>query len=98
MASGNKQYVHITTAAATVAVTTYSGAVLGSVQINTSAAASVLTIFDASTVAQCTAANTVAIIASSNANVPGFDYNCVMSRGIFYTLAGGNPDVTITYQ
>jgi hypothetical protein len=96
--AGNKQYVHITTAAATTAVTTNSGAILGSVYINTSAASSVLTIFDAATTAQCTAANTVAIIATSNANVPGFTYDCVMSRGIFYTLASGNPDVTITYQ
>lgn len=97
--AGNKQYFHINSSGATQKISGNSGAILGSVSINSAAGvASVLTLFDAAVAADCTAGNTVCVINAQNANVPGFDYNVVMSRGIFYTLSAGTPDITITYQ
>ena len=97
--AGNKSYFHINAAATTQPISANAGAVLGAVYINTAApAASVLTIFDAGTAAQCTGPNTVAVINAQNANVPGFDYSVVMSRGIFYTLSASTPDITITFD
>ena|SRR5215469_9600931 len=99
MAGGNKSYFHINAAATTQPISANAGAILGAVAINTAAGvASVLSIFDAATAAQCTAANTVAVINVQNANVPGYDYNVTMSRGIFYTLSAGTPDITITFD
>src|SRR5215472_5575906 len=101
-----KSYFHVTAAAGATVISPNSGAILGGVFINIPAVAatsSVLTIFDAATTAQCTAANTVAVINVQNTNIPGLEYSAVMSRGLAYSYVQTGAvttvgDFTITYQ
>ena len=101
-----KSYFHVTAAAGATVISPNSGAILGAVFINIAAVAattSVLTLFDAGTTAQATAANTVAVINVQNTSVPGFEYNAVMSRGLAYSYVQTGAvttvgDFTITYQ
>src|SRR5215813_9344047 len=101
-----KSYFHVSAAAGATVISPNSGAILGGVFINIPAVAatsSVLTIFDAGTTAQATAANTVAVINVQNAAIPGLEYSAVMSRGLTYSYVQTGAvttvgDFTITYQ
>src|SRR5215471_16742421 len=103
----NKSYFHINAAAGATVISPNSGAILGGVFINigpVAATSSVLTIFDAGTTAQATAANTVAVISTNVANpaIPGFEYSAVLSRGLAYSFVQTGAvttvgDFTITY-
>jgi hypothetical protein len=91
-------YFHITTNAATQPISVNSGVILGRVSINTAGVATVLTLFDAATVAQCTAANTVAIVTTTATQPAAYlDVSVVMSRGIFYTLTV-SADITVSFR
>ena len=102
----NKQYFHVSAAAGATVISPNSGAILGGVFINiagNAATSSVLTLFDAGTTAQATAANTVAVINVQNTAIPGLEYNAVMSRGLAYSYVQTGAvttvgDFTITYQ
>ena len=102
----NKSYLHISAAAGNTVVSANSGVVLGGVYINIPAVAatsSVLTIFDAATTAQCTAANTVAVINVQNTSIPGLEYLTPLSRGLAYSYVQTGAvttvgDLTVTYQ
>src|SRR5215468_8007613 len=101
-----KSYFHVNAAAGATVISPNSGAILGGVFINIAAVAatsSVLTIFDAATAGQATAANTVAVINVQNTAIPGLEYNAVMSRGLAYSYVQTGAvttvgDFTITYQ
>jgi len=101
-----KSYFHVSAAAGATVISPNSGAILGGVFINIPAVAatsSVLTIFDAATAAQATAANTVAVINVQNTNIPGLEYSVVLSRGLTYSYVQTGAvttvgDFTITYQ
>lgn len=99
MASGNKSYKHLN-ATFSGALSPNSGAVLGSVVINTAPTGTggTLAIYDDTA---ATAANLIASINLVNPNVPGFDYNVVASRALFIAFTQGGTiagDITITYQ
>ena len=100
MAAAN--YFHTVTAQTNTLVSGNAGVLLRGAYINqVNAAASTLTIFDAATAAQATAANTVVVLNAANAAIIGTDYNVVMSRGIMISISAGTattPDVTITFQ
>jgi len=101
-----KSYFHVNAAVGATVISPNSGAIFGSVFINIAASAatsSVLTIFDAATAGQATAANTVAVINVQNNTVPGFEYSAVMSRGLAYSYVQTGAvttvgDFTITFQ
>jgi len=101
-----KSYFHVSAAAGATVISPNSGAILGGVFINIPAVAatsSVLTIFDAATAAQATAANTVAVINVQNTAIPGLEYSAVLSRGLAYSYVQTGAvttvgDFTITYQ
>ena len=91
-------YFHITTNGTTLPISVNAGVILGRVSINTGGVATVLTIFDASTAAQCTAGNTVAIVTATASQPAAYlDLGVVMSRGIFYTLTV-SADITIAFR
>ena len=103
MAGENGAYLHVNalTAAAGAAVSGNTGAILKRVVINTAgAAANQLTIYDGTgIVANDPAAKVIAVANTTNAAVPSLDYNCVASRGIWYTLLTGTAaDLTFVYQ
>jgi|SRR5215469_13563806 len=88
MAKGSNNFFHVNSASAGQVVSINSGTILRFVNINTAAVAatsSVLTLFDASTAAQATAANTIAVCNVQNTAIPGLIYNAPLSRGLFYT-------------
>ena len=100
MASGNKSYKHLA-ATATAVLSPNSGAVLGSVIINTAPTGTggTLQLWDGQT--QSAPSQLIASINLVNPNVPGFDYNVVAAQGISYVFTQGGTiagDITITYQ
>jgi hypothetical protein len=102
----NKTYAHVSAAVGATVISANSGVILGGVYINipgNAATSSVLTLFDAATAAQATAANTVAVINVGNTNIPGFEYGTPLSRGLAYSYVQTGAvttvgDFTITYQ
>lgn len=99
MSTGNKAYKHLT-ATFSGALSPNSGAVLGSVIINTAPTGTggTLLIYDDTS---AVSANLIASINLINPNVPGFDFNVVASRGLFIAFTQGGTiagDITITYQ
>src|SRR5262249_57711615 len=93
-----KSYFHVSAAAGATVISPNSGAILGGVFINIPAVAatsSVLTIFDAATAAQATAANTVAVINVQNTAIPGLEYSAVLSRGLAYSYLPTSPLPTL---
>ena len=96
--AGNRSPKHINSAATTQAISLNAGAILGTVEVNKLAGvASTLTIFDAATAGDCTAANTIAAIDCNRSGVGPLEYNAVASRGLMYTLSAGTPDITVTF-
>lgn len=94
-----KTYLHLTATSSQV-LSPNSGAILGSVFINTAptGAGGTLVIYDDSS---AVAAHTIASINLVNPNVPGWAYHCVASRGLFIVFTQGGTvagDITITYQ
>jgi hypothetical protein len=99
MSTGNKVFRHLTTSF-TGALSVNSGAILGSVIINTppTGTGGTLAIYDDQA---ATAANQIAAINLINPNVPGFDYNIAASRGLWIVYVQGGTivgDITITFQ
>ena len=96
----NYNYKHINANASQQLLATGAGSILGAVNVNTlGATANVLTLYDAAVAADCVAGNVVAVIDTTKTGVAGYDYNLVLNRGLFYTLATGTAaDVTITFR
>jgi len=99
-APGNKSFKHISTTQAGLTILSSGGGVLGSVITNTAGTGggSVLTLFDD---VSAVAANTIAVCNTQNSAVPQWDYNIVITRGLFVTLTAGTTtqsDITITFD
>jgi hypothetical protein len=96
--SGNKPFLHVSalTTAAGLMVSPSSGAVLGSVVINTiGSGGNVLTIYDG----QSTSGRVIAVVDTTKNTASDLDYDIVAPSGLWYTLLTGvAADLTIMFQ
>jgi hypothetical protein len=96
--SGNKGFLHVSalTTAAGLAIHGNSGAILGSVAVNTiGSGGNVLTIYDGLS----TSGKVIAVVDTTKNTVSDLDYDIVTATGLWYTLLGGvAADLTILFE
>lgn len=86
--------VHINASGTGSIAVANGGAVLAYVNVNTSAASSLITVYNDTTSAN--SSNTVAVVDGTSKGSLWYLSRC--PNGIFYSITGGVPDVTIGYQ
>jgi hypothetical protein len=101
MAAGNKSFLHLTTSVSQV-LSLNSGAILGTVVVNTAPTGTggTLLIYDDQSAVTAHLIASISMVGFA-ANVPGWTYNAISSRGLFIVWTQGGTvvgDLTITYQ